>query len=70
MNPDEEVKCEGLDLNSFDNIDVMKYEYTCDEADYKKRKQEVGLFLLGTFSDDIVKYSFRQDPGEMESLFE
>ncbi len=53
----------------FEDVDVMKYIYKSPhEADEKK---EVGLYLLGTVSDDIVKYRSRRSLDDFNmSIFE
>ena len=44
----------------FEEIDVLKNSYECSDPRYKDKKKEVGLYLLGTYSDDIMKFRSRR----------
>lgn len=58
---------ESKELNietSFDDIDVMKYTYNSADKRHGLKKREVALFLLGSISDDIIKYRDRKGSGK------
>lgn len=40
----------------------MTYTYESSNPDHANRKKEVALFLLGSISDDIVKFSLKRGP--------
>lgn len=45
---------------NFDEVDVMKYTYNSSDAQHGLKKREVALYLLGSLSDDIIKYRNRK----------
>lgn len=49
----------GVETN-FDEVDVMKYTYNSSDSRHGRKKREVALFLLGSISDDIIKYRDRK----------
>jgi hypothetical protein len=55
----EESKEPSVEAN-FDDIDVMQYTYNSPSKDYGLKKREVALYILGSLSDDIVKYRDRK----------
>lgn len=54
-----ESKAPSVETN-FDEVDVMKYTYNSTDNRHGLKKREVALFLLGSISDDIVKYRERK----------
>lgn len=54
-----ESKAPSVETN-FDEVDVMKYTYNSTNKRHGLKKREVALFLLGSISDDIVKYRERK----------
>jgi hypothetical protein len=49
----------SVDTN-FDEVDVMKYTYNSPNQNYGLKKREVALYILGSLSDDIIKYRDRK----------
>ena len=45
---------------SFDEVDVMKYTYNSKDKRHGLKKREVALYILGSLSDDIIKYKNRK----------
>jgi hypothetical protein len=52
MEQDKEPSVE----TNFDEIDVLKYTYNSNDKNHGWKKREVALYLLGSLSDDIIKY--------------
>lgn len=55
----DENKSSSVETN-FDEVDVMKYTYDSSEEKHGLKKREVALYLLGSLSDDIIKYRDRK----------
>lgn len=55
----EENKETNVETN-FDDIDVLKYTYNSSDKKHGLKKREVALYLLGSLSDDIIKYRDRK----------
>jgi hypothetical protein len=55
----EENKEEYTETN-FDEVDVMKYTYNSSDKRHGLKKREVALYILGSLSDDIIKYRNRK----------
>jgi hypothetical protein len=51
----EQDKVPSVETN-FDEIDVLKYTYNSKDKNHGWKKREVALYLLGSLSDDIIKY--------------
>lgn len=45
---------------SFDEVDVMKYTYNSSDKRHGLKKREVALYILGSLSEDIIKYRNRK----------
>jgi len=45
---------------NFDEVDVLKYTYDSPNENHGLKKREVALYILGSLSDDIVKYRDRR----------
>jgi hypothetical protein len=67
----EESKELSVEKN-FDDIHVMQYTYNCPSKDYGLKKREVTLYILGSLSDDKVKYRYRKGASKfsLDYLFE
>ena len=46
----------------FDQINIMTYTYESSNKDHASWKKEVALYLLGSISDDIVKFWMKWGP--------
>lgn len=55
----EENKESSVETN-FDEVDVLKYTYNSSDKNHGLKKREVALYLLGSLSDDIIKYRDRK----------
>lgn len=42
--------------SDFESINIMTYMYESNHPDHGNRKKEVALFLLGSISEDIIKF--------------
>ena len=51
-------------VTNFDDMDLMKYTYDSTNPLHPLRKREVGLFILGSMADDIIKYRARRSVEE------
>lgn len=64
MSEDKEPKVE----TNFEEIDVMKYTYNSSDPRHGLKKREVALYILGSLSDDIVKYRDRKGATNMSLM--
>ena len=56
----EESKSPSVETN-FDDVDVMSYTYDSENSSHGLKKREVALYILGSLSDDILKYKDRKE---------